>query len=322
MLFRSNSITIDGSALVAGGCQHQLKLYTLPYTTDLAQQNSYLNLSGPSALQTALVKDQNLTAAQLSSLGLDGSMAYSFRVLAAPPDVSVDLNNFIGAVVPDLLWDDPALRPLLQIVDLGSDLASEDARLSELIAANDTSTSDRALYISQQEDIRRQADDLGLIEPETGVIQGSLEGLALELPDLYAAPGSVFLDARGSDGAIWVNNQRLSSTPAAVPSQIRVYNDASISVSNTAPVMVFANDMVIDDSKVVDVVSGTYTVFSPGSLYINRQGGSDNFESTATPAGSITISQNVRKDAPLPEGYPSNTPPPDLYLTEIGRAHV
>ena len=226
--------------------------------------------------------------------------------------------------VPDLLPPDQIgahrlerRRKMREIVEssVAQFEASEDARLSDLIAANDTSTSDRALYISQQEDIRRQADDLGLIEPETGVIQGSLEGLALELPDLYAAPGSVFLDARGSDGAIWINNQRLSSTPATLPSQIKVYNDASISVSNTAPVMVFANDMVIDDSRVVDVVNGTYTVFSPGSLYINRQAGSENFESTATPAGSITISQNARKDAPLPEGYPSNTPPPDLYLT-------
>ena len=247
----SNTITIDGGSKLVAGSQHQLKLFSLPYTTDLTKQNNYLNLSGSAALTSPLVKDNKLSSAQLTSLGLDGSMDYSFRLLASPLNSVVDVSNFIGVVLPDQLWLDPAQRPFLDIVYLGSDLAEDDARLSDLIATNDTSPSDRALYISQREDIRRQADQLGLIDPETGSIQGSLEGLALRLPDLYAAPGSIFLDASGSGGSITVNNQTIATTPATSPSQLKAYSDASITVSNTVPVMLFGADMVVDDSKVV-----------------------------------------------------------------------
>jgi hypothetical protein len=287
---------------------------SLPYTTDLTKQNGYLGLTGSASLTAALVKDTKLTTAQLTSLGLDGSMDYSFRLLASPSNSVVDVSSFIGVVLPDALWLDPSQRPYLDVVDLGSDLALDDARLSDLIAANDTSTSDRALYISQREDIRRQADQLGLIDPDTGNIQGSLDGLALRLTDLYAAPGSVFLDATGSGSSIKVNNQTLTATPSQSPAQIKAYNDASITVSNTAPVMLFGEDMVIDDSKVVDIVGGVYTVFNPGALYINRQGGSSG--SGATINSNITVSQNViQSGITLPTGYPTNTPPPDLYLT-------
>ena len=85
----------------------------------------------------------------------------------------------------------------------------------------------------------------------------------------------MFLDASGGGSSIKVNNQTLTVTPtqAQTPAQIKAYNDASITVSNTAPVMLFGEDMVIDDSKVVDIVNGVYPVFNPGALYINRQGG-------------------------------------------------
>jgi hypothetical protein len=247
----------------------------------------------------------------MACLGLDGTIDYSYRLLASPSASLIDLGTFIGVVLPDLLWNDASQRPYLDIMDLGSDLAEQDKRLSDLIAANDSSPSNKALYLSQREALRRQAAQLGLLDANTGTIQGQLEGLAIHLPDLYAAPGSVFLDAIG--GTITINGLQTNSAPATIPSNIKAYSDSSISVINSAPVILVGEDMVIDDSKVVDIIDGKYTVFSPGAVYFNRQGGSSG-ANASQPTGSITISQNVRKTIPLPTGFPAAQPPADIYL--------
>ena len=100
----TNTITVDNSSKVVAGSQHQLKVISMPYTTSLATQNTYLNLTANATkLTTRLLKDTKLTTDQLTKLGLDGSMDYSFRVLASPSNSTVDVSNFIGVVLPDTL---------------------------------------------------------------------------------------------------------------------------------------------------------------------------------------------------------------------------
>jgi len=307
-----NSITVDDTSNLVGGSQHQLKVYTLPHTTSLAEQNSYLNLPGQ-ALSSPLIVGSELTPQQKQALGLESTMTYIYVTLTPPADTQVNLNNAIGAILPTYLWNDSSLRPQLTIVNLGSELADQDQKLASLIAANDTSTSDRARYISQREDVRREAQKLGLLETETGVIQRNLDALAIILPSLFAAPGSVFLDAQGDYGTITVAGNKLSGPPSQLPSQIRANATASIDVSNSAPVILQAQDIVIDNSDVVDVSSGTYTVYTPGNLYVNHQGGSTTGGGSNGAASSITITQNPLKQLSLP-GAPDDQAPPDLYL--------
>ncbi|MFM9111346.1 MAG: beta strand repeat-containing protein, partial [Prochlorococcaceae cyanobacterium] len=300
-----NSLTIDPSARLVGGSQHQLKVITLPYSASLKEQNTFLNLPQGQALATPLVPGQELTDDQLEALGLDGTLPYITVLLPPPAELSeqqsADLSDAIAAVLPVSLWNDPSQRPTLAVVNVGSDLAAEDARLSALIADHDTNTSDRARYLSQQEDVRRQADQLGLLDPDTGMIQDGLDGLAIQLPALYAAPGSVFLDA--PDGG----------TITYDATSIKATSTASIEVSNTAPTLLDGADMVIDDAEVVDTSSGVYTVFRPGGLYVNRQGGSQP-GTVASAASSITVNQAPNSSVTL-AGAPAQPPPPDLRLS-------
>jgi hypothetical protein len=118
--------------------------------------------------------------------------------------------------------------------------------------------------------VLRQARDLGFVDA-TGVFAEERQALAVRLPDLQAAPGSVFLDA--PNGVISSGGVSLASSESPSAANIRVAETASIQVSNAMPVLLLGQDMVINDSAQVDVIGGQYTLFTPGRLYVNRKGG-------------------------------------------------
>jgi hypothetical protein len=143
----ANTITIDSSSQLIAGAQHQIKVLTLPHTTNLANQNSYLGLtgSGSQQLTKSLTVNTKLDQSQLQALGLDGTLDYSYRLLASPSESNVDLSSFVGVIIPDLFWDTQSQRPYLDLINLGTNLATQARKLEDLIRDNDTSATNRAL---------------------------------------------------------------------------------------------------------------------------------------------------------------------------------
>jgi hypothetical protein len=316
----ANTITISADSQLTAGLQHNLAIWALPFASDAPTQSQYLGLATP--LSSPLVAGTDLTTAQISALGADPSVAYTYQVLAAPlPPTPAEpgdatnaaqLANQVAVVLPTSLWNSAAGQLQLLFANLSSDLAVEQQQLTELINQYANSPADQARFISQLQSVNQQAISLGLMD-STGVIQQNVIGLVLELPDLYASPGSIFLQASGGGGAVTVGGQTFSGGPA--PSNLTAYADANIAVNNSAPLILALGDVQIGAADVVATVNGAYTVFSPGGIYVNGAGGVSGaaISQIQTPVTSVTIEQNPLENIILP-GAPEPPLSPDLYV--------
>ena len=117
-----------------------------------------------------------------------------------------------------------------------------------------------------------------------------LDLLVLSLPDIYAAPGSIFIDA---DGATASSYTSLKSSGALNPRA-----GAGVIVSNKTPFTMQVNNIKIADSKKVVISNGVYTVLTPGNVYVNNVlVGTDG----NTPGDEKTI--HISQDAYLKTAY-------------------
>jgi hypothetical protein len=258
----ANSITISDTAIVQAGLQSNLQLHVLPAGLSANEINGYLKLSG-AGFSRSLTDGDILTDAEKTALGIPVTSDYTYRLLPAPAALSPSLAGAVGVILPQSLWDDPTTRPELILVDLASTLAQEYNRLNALISDYIGAPATLARYLAQREEVLRQARDLGFVDA-TGVFAEERQTLAVRLPDLQAAPGSVFLDA--PNGVISSGGVSLASSESPSAANIRVAETASIQVSNAMPVLLLGQDMVINDSAQVDVIGGQYTLFTPGRL--------------------------------------------------------
>jgi hypothetical protein len=248
----TNTITISADSKLAAGVQHDLQIWTLPVASDAATQSQYLGLTTP--LAAPLVDGLPLSADQMEALGLDGTVPYIYQLLPAPiAPTAADASNAaalaqqVAAVLPSSLWHSPGGKPELVFVDISSDLAAEIQNLNTLITQYANSPADQARYISELAAITAQATSLGLMDA-TGVVQQEVFALVLQLPDLYASPGSIFLNALGSGGKVSVGGQTLSSGSSA--SNLSAYANSTIGVNNSAPLILALGDAAIGNAQV------------------------------------------------------------------------
>src|SRR5262249_10427968 len=97
---------------------------------------------------------------------------------------------------------------------------------------------------------------LGLTD-SNGQVKRELDMLFVQLPAMYASPGSVFINA-GTLPAITVGVN------------VRAHAGAKIDVVNNSPFTMNVDDAVINDTKTVQIVNGKYTVLSPGNVYFDN----------------------------------------------------
>ncbi|MEI7951933.1 MAG: hypothetical protein WCH37_04545, partial [Synechococcaceae cyanobacterium ELA182] len=301
----TNTISIDKDAQITAGLQHDLKLWTLPYGADLDKQSSYLGVKLPNVL----VAGQPLNDGQMLALGLDPRTPYVYEILDSPAGTDNAFANLVGVVLPERLWQNTP--PQLSYLNLGSNLNEQYRQLQDLIVSYQGDPAQQALYNSQAQDVLAQANRLGLLDPETGTINESLDSLALMLPALRSAPGSIFLNAAGDD-TITVNDQAFSTT-SAIPSNLLAFAEANIAVNNVLPIVMVGADMLIDDSRVSKTVAGTYTVFDPGKIYVNDKPTAAKAAAPANTASQITIIQAPDKSLTY-KGQQAPVPA-DLYIT-------
>jgi len=107
------------------------------------------------------------------------------------------------------------------------------------------------------------------------VVKRELDTLFVNIPSIYASPGSVFIE-----------RDRLStSTEAAAKTAYQALVDAGrliaragaqISIQNQTPFTSVINDAIIKDNKKVEIIDGVYTVFEPGNVWLNTFKFTDN----------------------------------------------
>ncbi len=113
------------------------------------------------------------------------------------------------------------------------------------------------------------------------VAKEGLDVLFVDLPDMHAAPGSIFVEADAGyreDVESHVNEGRLVARAGA---RINVFNETPFSMT--------VGDTMIRDTRRATVVDGEYTVLTPGDVYFNNKGLT---LAQDPPAKTITITQD------------------------------
>ncbi len=91
-------------------------------------------------------------------------------------------------------------------------------------------------------------------------VKSELDLLFIDIPNIYASPGSVFIES----------NQDSSVFSSLVGTQLIARAGAQIDVVNETPFAMIVNDVIVRDNKRVKIDDqGNYTVFAPGNVYVN-----------------------------------------------------
>jgi len=212
--------------------------------------------------------------------------------------------------------------------NLGNLLLEQREKVLDWIQSHGSDPESVARYQVQLELINDALDELGLVETINGVtiIKRELDVLFVEIPNVYATPGSVFIDGnsvRDGTGAPTTVNA-LITAGAILP-----HAGAKIEILNQTPFTMQVNDAVIKDTKRVTVVDGQYTVLQPGNVYYNNTAVTDN---TGSAEKNIFITQDSFPqsqydiDTSALPGFTS-APDQDLYLVgdiinEVGDVHI
>ncbi|MCJ8300107.1 MAG: hypothetical protein MJK13_14395, partial [Pseudomonadales bacterium] len=93
------------------------------------------------------------------------------------------------------------------------------------------------------------------------VYNEALDILMIDLPDVYAAPGSVYIQIDGKSA------EQLRDK--ANRSHLKARSGATAQIVNTAPFSLRVNDVVIKDTQRVEVINGVLKTFTPGAVQLN-----------------------------------------------------
>ena len=160
----------------------------------------------------------------------------------------------------------------------------------------------------------------------------ALDILMVDLPDVYAAPGSVYVQIDGKTAADLAAQANMDNLQAR--------EGATIQIANTSPFSLRVNDVVVQDTQRVEVVGGALKTYTPGAVQINYKdvnslairggstiaGGSDS--DTATPStNEIIIFQDTKVSNQSYGGFTLPDIPQSMYIqgnvvNENGSAYI
>ncbi|MTJ31397.1 hypothetical protein, partial [Aphanizomenon sp. UHCC 0183] len=145
---------------------------------------------------------------------------------------------------------------------LGSLLLEQREKIQGWINSHSGNSEAVARYQVQLDAINQAIADSGLIDPESATVQKEIDLLFINLPNIYAAPGSIFIEADRTSSTAF--------TPLISNNQLIARGGAEIKITNQSPFTLNVNDAVIRDNKRVRIVDGQYTVLQPGNVYLNN----------------------------------------------------
>jgi len=186
--------------------------------------------------------------------------------------------------------------PEISVGQVSSLLSSQYEQVRSLIAAQDTNPEMLVRYHAQLDQIARQMTDLGLTPPDRtnptgGVLQDTLETLFIEMPDIVAAPGSIYINSPGRAPANF-NSLTLGANPT-----MKAHTDVTIDIKSDLFIQMRLGDVIINSSKVARIseATGDYREFYPGNIYVNDV--VVGTESTNSDPAQIDILIDVRERA-------------------------
>ena len=150
--------------------------------------------------------------------------------------------------------------PTLSYRNVGNLLIKQREQVLAWMASHANNPEAIARYQVQLDQIDTTMADLGLVTQETvnGVtkqtIQDSFDAMFLDLPGIYAAPGSVFMEG--------INRTTATGT-------VEARHGASIIVNNASPFVPIVNDVIVKDNRRVAVVNQELKQFTPGNVFFN-----------------------------------------------------
>ncbi len=287
-------------------------LHTLAPGTTVALQKGQIVRTTEDTLYKYLpdqgANNIDLNSEDFSDIATWGEMAPTIYMSDVTISLKGALKNKFYVVKPTRVD-----APTLSLQNVGSVLLAQRDKILDWIANHSSNPEAVARYEIQLALVEESLSELGLldsiIDPDTGqpaqVANKGLDVLFVELPDIYAAPGSIYIKADA--------NYRDAFVPL-VDNQLVARAGAKINVANETPFSLTVYDTVIRDTRRVTVVDGEYTVLTPGNVYFNYKGITSIQD---PPDKAITITQDSisRKgtdyniDLAIPEGLPQ-----DLYI--------
>ncbi|MCP3989260.1 MAG: hypothetical protein GY724_09315, partial [Actinomycetia bacterium] len=187
------------------------------------------------------------------------------------------LTNKLYAIKPLTLE-----MPVLSYVNVANLLLEQRQQILEWIKNHDGNAEAIARYQVQLDALDQTLVDLGLIgteiDPGTGnpvtVVKRELDMLFVELPDIYASPGSIFIEADGVAPGTY---------SAMVGNQLLARAGAEIEIFNQTPLTMRTNDAIIKDNRRVVASGDELIVQEPGNVFVN------NVALTAAGAGGAKV---------------------------------
>ncbi len=201
--------------------------------------------------------------------------------------------------------------PIISYENEGNLIAEQIAQVQSWIISHSTDAAAVARYQVQLSTLETQLVQLGLGTVTAGggiIAKQSVDVLAINIPNLYAAPGSIFITSDAGPAAY------ANMVGSGVGKQLTPRADAQVTILNDSPFQMLVNDAVVEDSKVVMTVNGQYTVFQPGNVWVNSQQSGPAAATSST--NQITIDQiDLSWDTTgLPATISGGTLPQDVYI--------
>ncbi|MFO7616922.1 MAG: hypothetical protein R6V75_06695, partial [Bacteroidales bacterium] len=159
--------------------------------------------------------------------------------------------------------------PTLSLQNVGAILLAQRREILDWITNHSSNAEAVARYEIALAMVEETLAELGLMDIYEGegenvqVANEGLDVLFLEVPDIYASPGSIFIKADADSRTVF---------EPLVGTQLVARAGARISVFNETPFSMTISDTVIRDTRRVTVVDGDYTVLAPGNVYFNNRG--------------------------------------------------
>ncbi|RJR48541.1 MAG: calcium-binding protein, partial [Desulfobacteraceae bacterium] len=183
-------------------------------------------------------------------------------------DLTVDLRTALNGkfyVIKPVELD----APTLSYQNVGNMLLEQRQQVLEWMTSHAGNKEALARYQVQLELIDQTLENLGLLYTVTNdngqtaiQIKRELDTIFVNLPDVYAAPGSIFVEA---DDASKAGIDLAEAAGRAVAS-----DGARIDILNQTPFSMTVGDAVIRDNAHTTLINGQLTVLSPGFVYFNN----------------------------------------------------
>ena len=175
--------------------------------------------------------------------------------------IKTALSNQIVVIRPS-----DVATPTISVGQLSTLLASQYQQVKQWIASHSSNAEAVLRYQAQLDQIVYQMNSLGLSPPDssggTTVLSETFETLFVELPELVASPGSIYISSGRSSS---------SYTGLVTSDVLKAHRDVTIDIDSDLYMMMRMNDVVIESTKVARISesTGDYQEFFPGNVYVN-----------------------------------------------------